>query len=305
MPRGQNNLQLSFLSPGTFRILPGLHRSYSCNRRTENTQGYVSSEVCCTDSEWKTVSPREKRTVLVPQSWHNKTGEIVRQLADDLWVVERGYIFLGQIDVGGRTSILRLFNGGLLVHAPLALTPVLKKCIDDIGIVSVVIAPNTEHVDFIGQWKTYYPNASYLGPPGCLSNLPHIPFTGELARDSIVHPTLADSQISQFFIASAPFFNETLFVHNPTRTLFCTDFFWAYPTDPDVPRPTRAWAWAMNNVYKPVYDWVLVNNQQEFQSTLSAILNSGFERIVPCHGDIIERNGREVLSEFFANKLSR
>lgn len=290
-------------------MLPRCHQSYQFNRQTLNRtlseQRTESLQVYCSDSDWRHISPREKRVILVAPSWHNKTGQVVRQLSKDLWVVERGYIFLGQIDVGGRTSIVRLSDGGLFVHAPLALTPVLKKAIDQIGVMKVVIAPNTEHVDFIEQWKAFYPNACYLGPPGCLSSLSHIPFTRELTRDNAVDQTLARSHISQFFIASAPFFNETLFVHHPTQTLFCTDFFWAYPTDPDVPRPTLAWGWAMNNVYKPIYDWILVKDQQEFMHTLKAVLSTKFLRIVPCHGDIVESNGPQVLSNFFAKKLSR
>lgn len=253
--------------------------------------------------DWKVVTPREKRVVLDSGSWHNKTGDIIRQIHEGVWVIERGYIFLGTIDVGGRTTLIRLPSGGLFVHAPLALTGDLKRAIDQIGEVSVVVAPNTEHVDFVAQWKIFYPSATYLGPPDSLGRLPQIPFTRELSGDGTLDESMKAAPISQFFIACAPFFRETLFIHRPSRSLLCTDFFWAYPTGREVPRPTLAWSWAMNRVYKPIYDVILINNQKEFCEILNAVLVSDFDEIIPCHGDIVTTNGKEVLRNFFGDKL--
>lgn len=252
---------------------------------------------------WATVSPREQRIVLHPKSWHNKTGEIIRRLDENIWVIERGYIFLGRIDVGGRTTIIKLSDGGLFVHAPLALTKELKEDIDAIGLVTVVIAPNTEHVDFINQWKKFYPHAAYFGPPGSMRKLPNVQFTTELSRDSEPDPMWEEDGICQFFISTAPFFNETVFVHTPSKTLLCTDLYWSYPTDSDVPRNTKLWAFAMNKVYKPVYDKVLVKSKSEFKLFLQALLDTGFEKIIPCHGDIIEERGQQILTGFFRKML--
>lgn len=264
----------------------------------------TSAKANLPNTDWPTITPREKRVVLVPNSWHNKTGQLIRQLNDNVWVIERGYIFLRNIDVGGRTTIIRLPNAALFVHSPLALTPPLKQAIDKLGRVAVVVAPNTEHLDFIKQWHTFYPQAVYLGPPGSLRRLSHLPFNMELSRNNVVHPKLDGSGISQFFISCAPFFNETVFVHAPSKSLICADLFWAYPTGPDVPPPTLAWGWAMNNVYKPVYDRILVKDRHQFATILRQILDSGFDRIIPCHGDIIESDGQKTLTKFFRQLLA-
>lgn len=271
--------------------------------RPRRRRGAPPVQSAAADGDWPTISPRERRVVLVPRSWHNRTGEVLRRASPDVWVVERGYIFLRAIDVGGRTTLVRLPDGALFVHAPLALTSALKQAIDRIGPVRVVVAPNTEHVDFVEQWRAFYPDAAYLGPPGALERLPGVPFTAELSRDDAPHPAFEDAPLAQFFIPCAPFFNETLFVHLPTKTLLCTDFFWAYPTGPDVPRPTLAWGWAMNNIYKPVYDRVLVKDRNDLLRIVRAVLDSGFDKIIPCHGDIVERDGQNVLRDFFAKLL--
>lgn len=283
-----------------------LNNPFVCSRPNPSSQPPPKpAAIWMSDStEWKTITKREHRVVLIPRSWHNRTGEVVRQLSETLWVIERGYIFLGTFDVGGRTALVKLPDGGLFVHAPLALSEALKNRIDEIGEVRVVAAPNTEHVDFIEQWKYYYPNAWYLGPPKSLKRLPHVPFNRELSQNNVLDPKLEGSGLSQFFIACAPFFNETVFVHEPTKSLLCTDLFWNYPTDPDVPRTTMLWGWAMNNVYKPVYDKILVKDRQRFISTLREVLNTGFEQIIPCHGYIVESDGQSHLKRFFSGFFS-
>lgn len=241
--------------------------------------------------------------MLRPKTWHNRTGELLRQIAPTMWVIERGYIFLKYIDVGGRTTIIRLPDGTLFVHAPLALTAPLKAAIDDIGRVTVVAAPNTEHVDFVAQWAHFYPDAVYLCPPGRIDKLSAIPFTRELSATNIPDPTLSDADIAQYFIPQAPFFNETIFLHRPTKTLLVTDFFWAYPSGPDVPRNTRAFGWGMNTLYKPVYDRLLVNDRPSFAALLERLLAENFCRIIPCHGDIIETDGHAKLRAFYQDAL--
>lgn len=297
---------LVFVSSATRTPIIFSNKTHHCLQLNLHTRyPHRSTQVRMSEvTEWKTVSSREKRVVLVPHSWHNRTGEVVRQLNEFVWVIERGYIFLGTFDVGGRTTLIKLPNGGLFVHAPLALTKTLKRRIDEIGEVHVVVAPNTEHIDFIEQWKTYYPNARYLGPPKSLARLPKVPFDRELSQNNVSDPKLAGSGLSQFFIACAPFFNETVFVHQPTKSLLCTDLFWNYPTDPDVPRTTLFWGWAMNNVYKPVYDRILVKDRQQFISTLREMLSTEFEQIIPCHGYIVESEGRSCLESFYSGILS-
>lgn len=291
----------AFATPSFSRGLnPSTHEPLTNSSRNLSTCKTLTSNLSST-SDWPTVSPREKRVVL--KSWQNKTGKMIRQISENIWVIERGYVLFETLDVGGRTTVIKLPSGGLFVHSPLALTKDLKQTVDELGEVSVVVAPNTEHIDFIKQWKTFYPNAKYLAPPTTMERLSDIPFDAELYADNRLDERLQGSGISQFYIPCAPYFNESVFVHKETKTLLVTDLYWAFPKGPDAPLPTRAFGWAMDNVYKPVYERFLVTDRKLFADTMRDVLNSGFDRMIPCHGAILESGGREVLHSFFANML--
>ena len=64
------------------------------------------------------------------------------------------------------------------------------------------------------------------------------------------------------FTPGIPFFNEVVFCHTPSKTLFVTDLWWNYPKSgedttpavPDVPLSSRLWKKGMDYIYRPVYN---------------------------------------------------
>lgn len=293
-----------FTTPRIGHERTATHR-HSAIAQTKSAQFRKTPPACtiAADEDWAPVSPREGRVVLRPGVWSSRTGDLLREVADGVWVIERGYIWLGRFDVGGRSTVLRLEDGGLFVHSPLALTRELKTSLDALGPVRVVVAPNSEHVDFVAQWHKHYPAAVYLAPPGYIAEHPDIPFTDELSRTNAAHASYATSPIEQFFVYPAPFFSETVFVHKPSGFLIVTDLFWNYPAV-DVPTSTRVWAFAMNRIFYPVYCNLLVKDRAALKKILAAILNTGFRGIIPCHGDLVTKNGQAVLREFFQGVLT-
>ncbi len=51
------------------------------------------------------------------------------------------------MDVGGKTTIIRLPGNRLFAHSVLPLDRETKAAIDAIGTVSIVVAPKTQHID--------------------------------------------------------------------------------------------------------------------------------------------------------------
>lgn len=161
------------------------------------------------------------------------------------------------VDVGGKTTVIRLPDGSLFVHAPLLLTASLKRALAALGPVSVIVVPNTEHVDGAAQWVAAYPDAVALGPPGygARSGVP----LADIPADNTPHPAFA-SVIEHTFFGSMPLFSESVFFHRPSGTLLTTDLFWNWPAE-GVPARTRVFAAGMDWVYKPVYEALLVRDK--------------------------------------------
>ena len=63
----------------------------------------------------------------------------LRQLAKDLWVAERPQRFYG-LEVGTRMTVMRLVDGSLLLHSPIALDAALRRELDALGPPTVGVA---------------------------------------------------------------------------------------------------------------------------------------------------------------------
>ena len=80
----------------------------------------------------------------------------LRQLAQDLWVAERTQRFYG-LEVGTRMTVIRLADGSLLLHSPVALASELRRELDAIGRVCFAVAPNRVHHLYAGKVAEAYP----------------------------------------------------------------------------------------------------------------------------------------------------
>ena len=64
-------------------------------------------------------------------------------------------LLLGKIDVGGRFTVIRLSDGTLWVHAPLALDDELRSLLRELGEVKHIVTPNFEHMAFAEQVSAF------------------------------------------------------------------------------------------------------------------------------------------------------
>jgi len=204
------------------------------------------------------------------------------------------------VDVGGKTTVIRLPDGSLFVHAPLLLTASLKASLAALGPVSVIVVSNKEHVDCAAQWVAAYPDAVSLAPPGYAATV-DTPYTGDVPADNTPHPAF-QGVIEHTFMSGMPLFAESVFFHIPSGTLLATDLYWNWPAG--VPRRTRVFAAGMDWVYKPVYQAFLVRDKARWQAELERVLAWGGERIIPCHGVVEEGvDVAGVMRAFYASML--
>ena len=73
---------------------------------------------------------------------------------------------------------------------------------------------------------------------------------------------------------------------------------WNYPADETVPVSSRRWKWAMDTIYRPVYNRLM--RTPTCADSYETILSWDFEAIAPCHGEPVAKRGREVLAEHLA-----
>ena len=194
-----------------------------------------------------------------PVTWSNPQGRTLTQVHDDVWLAERPFYptlpGLQNTDVGCKACVIRLPDGKLWVHAPVALDPELRAALAEIGPVGHIVTPNTEHQKFAPSWILEYPDAKSYACPGLREKKPEIGWQSSLAElldgtdgvASAAPPAVWGGALELCWVrdqvpltgalGSIPFFNEVVFFHRPSRaTLIVTDLWWNCRA-----RPAGAW----------------------------------------------------------------
>lgn len=142
--------------------------------------------------------------------------------AEDIWTVdgpEVAYRLWGlTLPCPTRMTIIRLPDGGLWVHSPVACTPDLVAAVEARGPVSAMIAPNVFHYTHLADWARAFPQARIHGLPGLASKVRGIAFA------ALDQPCTAPwlSAIDSHVVALGRF-AEVVFLHRASRTLIVTD----------------------------------------------------------------------------------
>lgn len=214
------------------------------------------------------------------------------ELAQDLWVAERPQRFYG-LEVGTRMTVIRLADGSLLLHSPVALTPPLRRELDAIGRVRFAVAPNRLHHLHAGAVAEAYPEARLWVAPGLERKRPDLVFVAVLGDEA---PAEWKDEVDQVFVRGRPYENEVVFLHRPSRTLILCDL--AFHFGPRAAAPMRLLMRLLRSYgrFGPTrLDPLLIRDRRAARQSLERILGWDFDRVVVAHGDVLESGGREAL----------
>lgn len=263
----------------------------------------------------------------LPITWSNRQGLTLTPITTGVWSAERPFLW-NNIDVGGRSVVARTTDGNLLVHSPVEWTENLDRALRALGgEVKYIVSPNYEHLKYAEQWAGLYPNAIKCSCPGLPQRMPTVNWDLELGKGEKnldgVDTCFFDCEINPF--TSEPFFNEVVFFHEKSKSLFMADTFWNYPSgplpnyfDPDqgtgtvhicskmptgckegdtlpsveVPFGTSLWKFGMDKIYLPFYKNFMVGSRgqrrEKYEKAVRKLLSWEPEVIIPCHGDVIK-----------------
>jgi hypothetical protein len=219
------------------------------------------------------------------------------RLGEDLWVAERPQRFYG-LEVGTRMTVIRLVDGSLLLHSPIALDADVRRELDAIGPVRYAVAPNRVHHLYAGRVAEAYPEARLWVAPGLAQKRPDLRFVAVLDDDA---PAEWQGQVDQTFFRGRPYENEVVFCHRASRTLVMCDL--AFNFGPRAAAPTRLLMKLMRSYGRfgpSTLDPLLIRDRPAARRSLERILAWDFDRVIVAHGDILESGGRDALRRGYA-----
>ena len=219
----------------------------------------------------------------------------MRQVDDEIWVVDHPEFRMAGIPVGTRTTIVRLGGGGLFVHSPGPVSVALAKQIDALGPVEHIVAPNAFHHVFVAENARAWQSANVHLAPGLATKRKDLSFNAELGDEPAA--AWADD-LDQCLVAGAPRVNEVVFLHRRSRTLVLTDLAFNVEHAPSL--AGRAF-FRLTGVYGRVASSRLMRavtrDRVAARASAERILGWDFERVIVAHGDVIERDAKARLCE--------
>jgi hypothetical protein len=195
-------------------------------------------------------------------------------------------------------TVIRLPDGGLLLHSPVACDDETRRALDALGSVRFVLAPSKVHHFFVAPWKAAYPSATFLAAPGLREKRPKIPFDGVLEGEP---PPAWRSCLEAELFRGASLINEIVLFHVASRTLVLTDLAMNFRSAANL--RTALWQLLMGarNHFGPTrFVRLLIRDRDAARKSLDRILAWDFERVTVTHGEIVEARGKAALRHTYA-----
>jgi hypothetical protein len=188
--------------------------------------------------------------------------------------------------------VIRIGDGGLILHSPGPLTPELRRELDALGRVAYVVVPKA-HGRFAAEASRSYPEARVLAAPEPSRRRASLAFHGSLADSP---PAAWQGRVESHRVRGFRL-QEVVLFHRPSRTLVLTDLCFHVRRSPSA---VARGFFRANGVWQRfgpsrLIRRLAVSDHAALQGSIDHILGWDFERIVPGHGDVLEHGGRDAL----------
>ncbi|MCX4240269.1 DUF4336 domain-containing protein [Paraliomyxa miuraensis] len=218
-------------------------------------------------------------------------------VTEGVWLGTAPVRFLG-LRLTSNMTVLRLGDGSLLLHSPVAMTPERRAAVEALGTVAHLYAPNTFHHLRIGEWAAAFPRARLHGPAGLAKKRRDL----RLDRALPGPPEPAFEGVLDEFHIRGFRLEEHVLLHRPSRTLVLADLVH------DIGRPEHGWTKLYTKMMgfhdrvalSRMIRWTGFHDRRATRECLDRVLELPFDRIVVGHGEPITEQARERLADAYA-----
>ena len=221
----------------------------------------------------------------------------LQSLTAELWCAESEV----RVGVGVvfplRMTVIRLADGGLWIHSPLAIYDALAAELQALGPVAHLVAPNLYHHLYVRDAARRFPQAQVWAPEGIERKQPDLQVHHRLSPDA---PWARE--VEALPVEGAAGISEWVFLHRASRSLIVTDL--VFNID-DAPRGVTRWllrlTGALGQLARSRVWNLMIKDRSAFAASVRRVLALEFERVIPSHGDVVSENAqirmREVLAK--------
>lgn len=225
---------------------------------------------------------------------------MLKEFGAEIWIVDGPVVTAtARFHYPTRMAVIRLDTGELVLWSPVSISAQLRSEIDDLGKVRHLIAPNSLHHTFLGEWQSAYPDAQTYAPPGLRKIRPELSFDGDLDAGPI---EAWAGEIDIVVVHGNRITTEVVFFHRKSATAIFTDLLQNFPSDwfsgwraivarldlmvagePSVPRKFR----------------IGFTDRRAARAALQRVLAWPTEHVLMAHGTPTTTGGKEFLRRAF------
>jgi hypothetical protein len=221
----------------------------------------------------------------------------LQPIATNLWVIDFP-LRVGGLQLGTRTTVVRLTSGGLWVHSPGPMQPDQVKAVSALGPVQALVAPNAMHHLSLAQNIRSFPRATVYVSPALPTKLKLL-FPYEVLSNE--PQALWKNEISQHIVGGLPKLQEVVFHHHASRTLILTDLaFHIRHSDSWVTRLFMRLNGAYGHFGPSRIFRSMVKDRPALRSSLDRMRTWDFDRVIVAHGEILESGGKQAMQTPYA-----
>lgn len=230
----------------------------------------------------------------------------LKPFANDVWIADGPEISmrLGPVSMPfpTRMTVVKLPDGSLWVHSPIAWNEALAAQLRELGSVRHLIAPNSMHYWYLPDWQAHFREATSYGPPGLEASAKR-----PLRIDVTLGEAPPDAWQDMFELCLFPgrIMTEVDFHHRPSSTLILADLIENFEPA-RVKRPLLRGLLRFAGVTDP-HGKAPFDMRLNFRGHRDAVRASGRklidwrpERVVLAHGRCLTVNAAEAVRRAFA-----
>ncbi|PPQ73721.1 LOW QUALITY PROTEIN: hypothetical protein CVT26_010852 [Gymnopilus dilepis] len=219
--------------------------------------------------------------------------------------------------IGGRSTAIKLQDGGVWVLASTPLDAETKSKLQELGPVKYIVGADSVHHLFLSEYKKAYPSAKLIAPEAAIERHDDkdLVFDGVWGRDPPSTRYGFEDEVSRsifsgvFLIAHA--FSQIEHC-DPRHSIACANhmafhvksYFSGFlnkdysKSDISTSKfqfnvgPSSSWLY-------PRAIWALGRDKEAMRRDAKTVSNWDFDRIIPCHGDVIETNGKVAWNKVY------
>ncbi|TNY19006.1 hypothetical protein DMC30DRAFT_418305 [Rhodotorula diobovata] len=240
---------------------------------------------------------------------------VIRKLDSSTTIFSLPFARGGVVPFGGRSTAIKLHDGSVWLAASHPLDPATLETLTALGPVKHIVQFDQEHGMFTGQYADAFPDAKLYFPIGGLHKWekkrplpPNYAVFEHGAHEADPFEETTGGEIRSASFVKGHINQDIAFLHAPTKTLIEADLLLNLPPTEQYSRSSsRSSLPFLSNMMKPgstahkrFLHHLASTDKKEMADAARKVAGWDFDRIIPCHGDVIETGGKKAWTDTYA-----